>query len=287
MYTVSYYTKINSTGIATNAYLQAAGEGTLDSNSVTWTDPTNDMIAVAHELTLRTVIATTTTVVHTLYNDVAFRANAPDLLTQDQPEIESPNLTLVNRTLDQDAEVYMTFSETIYRVQPGWLAGAFAVIGIACASIIPTYWGWWRLGRSVSLSPLEIAKAFDAPLMEHARPNGTADDHLRVVGGMRVRYGFYAPLAQQPQPVIQNDESGRQSLQFETSSASSGQIVGHLQDDGVESVFQDINASQEMPVADRTQSDDAPELRSLRFWTESTPRSTFEHGRQPARSFLF
>lgn len=36
---------------------------------------------------------------------------------------------------------------------------AAAVVEIACILlIVPTYWGWWRLGRPFSFSPLEIAK---------------------------------------------------------------------------------------------------------------------------------
>ena len=37
--------------------------------------------------------------------------------------------------------------------------GAAAIIELACILlVVPTYWGWWRLGRPCSFSPLEIAK---------------------------------------------------------------------------------------------------------------------------------
>lgn len=37
--------------------------------------------------------------------------------------------------------------------------GLAAVVELIClACILPTYWGWWKLGRDVSFSPLEIAK---------------------------------------------------------------------------------------------------------------------------------
>lgn len=36
---------------------------------------------------------------------------------------------------------------------------AAAVVEITCILLIaPTYWGWWRLGRPFSFSPLEVAK---------------------------------------------------------------------------------------------------------------------------------
>ena len=173
---------IDTQDAASNMYLQAPSDGLKGINyELMWSDPTDDMISAAHELTLRTAIATTEILVVTSSNKDEVETD-PNLLTQGQPEITSPNLTFVNRTTDQEVKVTMTFEENVYETQPEWLAGAFAVIAIACLSIFPTYWGWWRLGRPVSMSPLEIAKAFDAPLMQHADPNGSAADHLRTVG---------------------------------------------------------------------------------------------------------
>ena len=38
---------------------------------------------------------------------------------------------------------------------------AAALVEIVClAFIAPTYWGWWKLGRATSFSPLEIAKVY-------------------------------------------------------------------------------------------------------------------------------
>jgi hypothetical protein len=95
---------------------------------------------MAHELTLRAVIATTETLVVTSLN-VDKLETTPNLLTQYQHDIGSPNLTLVNRTVSQKVEVMITSEENVYETKPEWLAGAFAVIVIACLSIVPTYWG--------------------------------------------------------------------------------------------------------------------------------------------------
>jgi len=205
---VAAWTSIRTQDPASNTYLQAPNDGSLDSinYTCTWSDPTDDMISLAHELTLRAAIATSNTLITTqrLEEDLE---NIPDLLTQGQPEILAPNLTLVNRTIDQEVEVAMTFDETVYEVQPQSLAAAFTLIVMACLSIIPTYWGWWRLGRPVSMSPLEVAKAFDAPLMQQADPNGTINDHLRSVGNTRVRYGYHATVAEQLQSDITEQPS--------------------------------------------------------------------------------
>ena len=158
--------------IVSSTYLRTPVTPQMDNYNVTWADPTDDIVAMAQELTLRAAIATTDKIV--VYFGNENRLHMPDLLTQGQSEVTSPNLTSVNRTLDQEAEVALSLSRTVYEAQPGWLAGAFFVITIAWISIIPMYRGWWHLGRSVSMSPLEIAKAFDAPLMENARQNGAS-----------------------------------------------------------------------------------------------------------------
>ena len=49
--------------------------------------------------------------------------------------------------------------------------------------------GFWELGRPVSLNPLEIARAFGAPLMEGMDGNATPDMVTIERGGMSVRYG--------------------------------------------------------------------------------------------------
>jgi hypothetical protein len=41
------------------------------------------------------------------------------------------------------------------------LLGAFFVL-----LMTPTFWGGWEIGSSVTLNPIEIAKAFDAPFFQ-------------------------------------------------------------------------------------------------------------------------
>ena len=62
-----------------------------------------------------------------------------------------------------------------------------SVLGIIF--IIPTYRGFWELGRPLSLSPLEIAKAFDAPLLQGVPGNRNVNDMLDEIGATKVRYG--------------------------------------------------------------------------------------------------
>jgi hypothetical protein len=45
-----------------------------------------------------------------------------------------------------------------------WFFAAAATVELACvAAIAPMYWGFWKLGRPVSFSPLELAKVSVEP----------------------------------------------------------------------------------------------------------------------------
>jgi hypothetical protein len=59
----------------------------------------------------------------------------------------------------------------------------------AVFAILPLYYGYWKLGRSVSLSPLEIARAFGAPVLDGLDGNVSAADVECARGHVYVRYG--------------------------------------------------------------------------------------------------
>ena len=46
----------------------------------------------------------------------------------------------------------------------------------------------WTLGRDVSMSPLEVAKAFNAPLLAAEHSNAEVEELVKSVGARRVRY---------------------------------------------------------------------------------------------------
>jgi hypothetical protein len=86
-----------------------------------------------------------------------------------------------------------TFDDTVYVVRYGWLMAAFTLVALACLAILLTYWRWWLLGRPVSLSPLETARAFDAHLLRKVDANGTSSELTRAIGHVRVRYQSTPP----------------------------------------------------------------------------------------------
>ena len=69
-----------------------------------------------------------------------------------------------------------------------YLAAALVAMLLALLVVLSLLWGWWELERPVSLSPLEMAKAFDAPIMRHAGQNSTVEGILKKVGEIGVKY---------------------------------------------------------------------------------------------------
>lgn len=51
------------------------------------------------------------------------------------------------------------------------------------------FWGWWELGRSVSLNPLEVGLAFDSPVFSIVNSNNCCSQIVRTIGPREVKYG--------------------------------------------------------------------------------------------------
>jgi hypothetical protein len=90
---------------------------------------------------------------------------------------------LFQRALTLD-EVSMT-----YRTSPLLVTVGIVLSLIGVAAILPLYAGFWELGRNVTLNPLEIARAFGAPVLDGLDGNATPDMITLERGGMSVRYG--------------------------------------------------------------------------------------------------
>lgn len=80
-------------------------------------------------------------------------------------------------------------SRTLYNTNFVYVFCAIAVSLLGVVAIAPLYRGWWELGRAVSLNPLEIAKAFDAPILERVNWNATKQQISDQAVIKRVRYG--------------------------------------------------------------------------------------------------
>ncbi|KAK5216845.1 hypothetical protein LTR72_010215 [Exophiala xenobiotica] len=121
--------------------------------ALTFNDPTTDLIASARELMFRTAL-----------------------------DIAAGNSSLIQ-------SVSGVYTPAVYESQYLYLVIAAILTGIAVFFVTLTFAGYSVLSRSVSMSPLEIAKAFNAPLLESADSNADVKSLMCVVGERSVRYG--------------------------------------------------------------------------------------------------
>lgn len=81
-------------------------------------------------------------------------------------------------------------NRVVYRAKKQYLWPAFVLTLVTNLLVIIPLWGWWSLGRDVSLSPIETARAFAAPLLANSTdPNAPVEDLLKQAGNIRISYG--------------------------------------------------------------------------------------------------
>ena len=103
----------------------------------TYRDPLSDVMA-----SLNTAM---------VYNGAfAAKASRDDLRGNLDPDLlDSVNTTVIGQVIGQ---------HNVFHSNYWWFFGAVVVELVCILTLIPTYWGWWRLGRGFSFSPLEIAQ---------------------------------------------------------------------------------------------------------------------------------
>lgn len=124
--------------------------------AVRFNDPTGDIITSARELMFRTAIAAATS----NSSIQAQRVLASQIATR-----------------------------AVYTSHYQFLAIATLVTAVAVLLVLVTFHGYWHLGRSTTMSPLETAKAFNAPSLRNADSNAEVDTLVKELGSHGVRYG--------------------------------------------------------------------------------------------------
>ena len=77
----------------------------------------------------------------------------------------------------------------VFRVNYAYAVGTSCVVLLSVLATAPLLSGWRRAGRDLSVSPLEVANAFDAPLLAGVPSGAEVGAVLRAVDGVEVRYG--------------------------------------------------------------------------------------------------
>lgn len=137
------------------------------------------------------------------YSDFLYNVNLLTLLLSDDI-FSRANFT--GPTRDYNSSAYSSYvdatarlvgadqlaSDAIYVTRLEFAWGALASTVVVVLLILPSYWGFWQLGRKVSLGPLEIANAFEAPAFDHVSTgNGHVEGVLKAVGRTKVKYALH------------------------------------------------------------------------------------------------
>ena len=140
--------------------------------NLTWRDPMQDMVSTMQSLAFRISVAMATT------NDSVFL-----------PALNSSAVEAYRKSWTQTVSFQGYNVVTVYKTNSVFVGMAVLVSMMGVLAVLPLYNGWWELGRTVSLSPLEIARAFGAPLLDGMDGNAGAQNVVVERGTLRVRYG--------------------------------------------------------------------------------------------------
>jgi hypothetical protein len=149
-------TQYQISGSLANQFM-AGNLGALINHTVYWTDPTDYMLNQLRQ--------------------IAFRMS----IQAAKDDAKASNAT-------QTVSYTGTSTKTIFTTNLPLVAVAASLNLLAVVAILPTYYGWWALKRKSSMSPLETARAFAAPLLRDAGANGGWREILEKVGERSVKY---------------------------------------------------------------------------------------------------
>jgi hypothetical protein len=135
----------------------------------TWRDPTPKIVAELQKLMFRAALS------------VPYDPKAKPL----------PVGSATNRTVQQiqTVNVVRLQDKSVFQVDYGFLAAGAAVMAVCLVVVAATFSEWWKIGRPITMSPIEIAKAFKAPVLKGDGINSDLNGLLPLVGERRVRYG--------------------------------------------------------------------------------------------------
>jgi hypothetical protein len=83
-----------------------------------------------------------------------------DILTSMHNFMFCATLHASNGTVVQTFTTRHTFPVLLFHSNHHYLTAAFTITLLALLIMFFLFWGWWEFGQCVTLSPVEIAKAF-------------------------------------------------------------------------------------------------------------------------------
>lgn len=131
-------------------------------------------------------------------NNIMQRINTLTMIVASDPFSYSEGLTenYTVRFNQEKVPCLKYWKDKEYVIAYAWLWSAFGLTFVVIFLILPVYWGYWQLGRNVTLGPMEIAYAFQGPAFAAAQTqSGHADHIVRAVGRQKIQYGVDDPTS--------------------------------------------------------------------------------------------
>ena len=97
------------------------------------------------------------------------------------------NQTNFVRAYQQNITARQIKTELVFVSHYGYFAGGAAVMLVVLVLVSLPLWGWWRLNRAVTMSPLETAIVLKDQIHVHGHVNFVGDDLAELIGHHRVR----------------------------------------------------------------------------------------------------
>lgn len=124
-----------------------------------------------------------TTFILTALNSMAFR------VAMKAAEQGAPYRNTNASAPAQVASMTATASVPVYQAEYRYLVASAVLSFCMLLFVVPVFAGWWELGRTFSMNPVETAKAFDAPLLAGPGSNAQLSVLVGAVGARRVMLG--------------------------------------------------------------------------------------------------
>ena len=122
--------------------------------------------------------------------DLSFRDPLAEMLAGARSLLFRTALAFADEvTAVQSVVATQSGERAVFRTSYGYLVGGVGVTALALCVAVGLFRGYAALGRGVTMSPVEVGKAFDAPLMRGVDGNAEIKGLVRGVGGTAVRYG--------------------------------------------------------------------------------------------------
>ena len=104
---------------------------------------------------------------------------------------------------------------------------------LAMIAVTSIFHGYWHLGRKMTMSPLEIAKAFNAPILGDQDSNAKASDLVKSAGDRAVRFGAVSVIAkvddsddasERPGHLMRWDSAPLSTMRLEMADAAAARV---------------------------------------------------------------